>query len=46
MNSQPDLRANNDVGQFDEHVEGVGHAAVGRILEGNQSKLNMAAIDT
>ena len=45
MNPQPHFRPDLEVGQLDEHVERVGHPAVGRVLQRHQAKLDVAAID-
>ncbi len=45
MNSQPHLGPDHDVGQLDEHVERVGHPAVGRVFQRHQAELDVTAID-
>ena len=45
MNLEPDFRADLQARQPHEHVERLGDAAVGRILERNHAEVDMAAID-
>ena len=45
VDPQPDLGADLDARQADEHVQGVGDPAVGRVLQGHDAELDVAAVD-
>ena len=45
VDPQPDLGADLQVGQLDEHVERVGDPAVGRVLEGDDAELDVPPVD-
>ena len=45
MHPHPDLGADLDARQADEHLQGVGDPAVGRVLQGHDAELDVTAID-
>jgi hypothetical protein len=45
LNAQPNLGADLELRQPDEHVEGIGDAAIGGIVQRDHPKVGMAAVD-
>ena len=45
VDPQPDLGADLEARQADEHLQGVGDPAVGRVLQGDDAELDVTAVD-
>ena len=45
MNLQADFRTDFQLRQTQEHVEGIGNPPIGRVFQGDNAKIGMAAVN-